>query len=81
MNTALVCDIGPKLNNPRNSEGSFLHAPDGDILFAFDPEFALDFRLGCFHTWDADKKQLTLQMNGKTLVYTIGKDTYTLHPL
>ena len=35
MNTALVCDIAPKENNPRNSEGSFLRAPNGDILFAY----------------------------------------------
>ena len=31
----LVCDIAPKENNIRNSEGSFLKAPNGDILFAY----------------------------------------------
>ena len=31
----LVLDLGPSENNPRNSEGSFLRAPDGAILFAY----------------------------------------------
>ncbi len=31
----LVCDLPPKENNPRNSEGAFLRAPDGEILFAY----------------------------------------------
>ncbi|MBQ8496079.1 MAG: exo-alpha-sialidase [Clostridia bacterium] len=31
----LVCDLPPKENNPRNSEGVFLRAPNGDILFAY----------------------------------------------
>ena len=35
MNTKLVCDIAPKSGNPRNSEGAFLRAPNGDILFAY----------------------------------------------
>jgi hypothetical protein len=35
MKTNLVCDLFPKENNPRNSEGSFLRAPTGEILFAY----------------------------------------------
>jgi len=35
METNLVCDLFPKENNPRNSEGSFLRAPNGEILFAY----------------------------------------------
>lgn len=35
MKTRLVCDLFPKENNPRNSEGSFLRAPTGEILFAY----------------------------------------------
>ena len=35
MKTKLVLDIAPKAGNPRNSEGSFLRAPNGDILFAY----------------------------------------------
>ena len=31
----LVCDIAPKENSIRNSEGAFLKAPNGDILFAY----------------------------------------------
>ena len=35
MNVKLVADIFPKENNPRNSEGAFLRAPNGEILFAY----------------------------------------------
>ncbi len=35
MKTKLVHDIAPKKGNPRNSEGAFLRAPNGDILFAY----------------------------------------------
>lgn len=35
MNARLVCDIAPKAGNPRNSEGSFLRAENGEILFAY----------------------------------------------
>lgn len=41
MKTKLVCDLGPKAGNPRNSEGSFLRAPNGDILFAYS-EYSAD---------------------------------------
>ena len=35
MNVKEVCAISPKGENSRNSEGSFLRAPNGDILFAY----------------------------------------------
>ena len=31
----LVCDLGPSEGNPRNSEGAFIRAKNGDILFAY----------------------------------------------
>lgn len=31
----IVCDLGRSENNPRNSEGSFIRAKNGDILFAY----------------------------------------------
>ena len=51
---------------------------DGQLLIAFDPKIALDYRLNAFHDWDAGTKTLTLEMNGHTLVYTAGSDTYLL---
>lgn len=47
MNTALVCDIPPKTNNPRNSEGAFLRAPNGDILFAYSQYSGNDWNDHC----------------------------------
>ena len=35
MNVKEVCAISPKGENSRNSEGSFLRAPNGDILYAY----------------------------------------------
>ena len=35
MNVRLVCNLPPSENNPRNSEGAFLRAPSGEILFAY----------------------------------------------
>lgn len=35
MKVRLVCDLPPKEGNPRNSEGAFLRAPSGEILFAY----------------------------------------------
>ena len=35
MKVRLVCDLPPSEGNPRNSEGSFLRAPSGEILFAY----------------------------------------------
>ena len=35
MNQKLVYDLAPTSENGRNSEGSFLRAPDGRILFAY----------------------------------------------
>ena len=35
MNVRLVYDLPAGKNNPRNSEGAFLRAPNGEILFAY----------------------------------------------
>lgn len=35
MDKYLIHEILPSPGNPRNSEGSFLRAPNGDILFAY----------------------------------------------
>ena len=35
MKTRLVLNLLPAENNPRNSEGAFLRAANGDILFAY----------------------------------------------
>lgn len=35
LNIKHTLDLGPSENNPRNSEGAFLRAPDGAILFAY----------------------------------------------
>lgn len=35
MKVRLVCDLPPRDGNPRNSEGAFLRAPSGEILFAY----------------------------------------------
>ena len=51
---------------------------DGQLLVSFDPKIALDYRLNAFHHWDYDKKELTLEVNGHTVVYTNGSDKYLL---
>ena len=51
---------------------------DGQLLISFDPRIALDYRLNAFHRWDYDKKELTLEVNGHTVVYTSGSDKYLL---
>ncbi len=51
---------------------------DGQLLVPFDPSVALDYKLNALHTWDAQNKKLTLELEGHTVVYTVGKDTYTL---
>ena len=53
-------------------------AENGDILVAFDPTLAMDFRLNAFHVWDKSTGTLTLCFTKHTLVYTVGSDTYTL---
>ena len=35
MKTRIVHQIPPSENNPRNSEGAFIRAKNGDILFAY----------------------------------------------
>ncbi len=51
---------------------------DGQILIPFEPALALDFRLGLFHLWDKETGTLTLENPSHTVVYCVGKDTYTL---
>lgn len=47
-------------------------------LIAFDPKIALDHRLNVFYTWDKATGTLTLAGTDHTVVYTVGRDTYTL---
>lgn len=47
MNKRLVLDMAPTERNGRNSEGSFLRAPNGDILFAYSHYNSSEF-------WDHD---------------------------
>ncbi len=49
-----------------------------DILIAFDVSLALDFRLGLFHIWDRETKSLTLKSDKHIMVFTVGKNSYTL---
>lgn len=53
-------------------------AENGDILVAFDPTLAMDFRLNAFHVWDRSTGTLTLSFTKHTLIYTVGSDTYLL---
>ena len=50
----------------------------GDMLVAFDPRQAIDYRLGIFHEWDKENGVLTLNMREHTLVYTVGSSGYLL---
>lgn len=47
MEKRLVLDMAPTAENGRNSEGSFLRAPNGDILFAYSHYNSAEF-------WDHD---------------------------
>ena len=51
---------------------------DGSYLVAFDPKIGMEFALDAFHTWNAAKKELILELNGHTVVYTNGSDKYLL---
>ncbi len=51
---------------------------DGQVLMAFDPKIALDYRLNLFHRWDAAAKKLTLSSEKHTVVYTVGSDTWVV---
>ena len=31
----IICDLAPKKNNPRNSEGAFIELKSGRIMFAY----------------------------------------------
>ena len=50
----------------------------GDILVAFDPAAAMDFRLNAFHLWDKDAGKLTLNFVNHVVEYTVGSSKYTL---
>ena len=50
----------------------------GDILVAFDPAAAMDFRLNAIHIWDKDAGKLTLKFVNHVVVYTVGSSKYTL---
>lgn len=52
---------------------------NGDILVAFDPKTALDFRLSLFHEWDKENGVLKLHSEDCELVYTVGSDKYLLN--
>ena len=51
---------------------------NGTVLSAFDPALAMDFRLNAFHIWDRENGVLTLEFVDHTVVYTVGKDTFTV---
>ena len=51
---------------------------DGLVLFPFSPETGFCYMLGGFYRWDKHKNVLTLVANDKTLVFTIGKDFFTV---
>ena len=50
----------------------------GDIVVAFDPACAMDFLLNAFYEWDKANGVLTLNFKKHVVVYTVGKDTYTV---
>lgn len=51
----------------------------GEYLIAFDPsETVINFKLNAFHTWDRDHGDLTLELNGHKVVYTVGESKYTV---
>ncbi len=54
------------------------YAPNGDMLVVFDPSSSMDFRLNCFHTYDSEKKELTLYFIDHTFVFAVGSDSYLL---
>lgn len=50
----------------------------GEILISWDGRVALHYRLSAFDTWDYATKTLTIEMNGHTAVFTVGKGSWTL---
>ena len=50
----------------------------GDIFLAFQPVYALDYKLGLYHDWNKDKGILKLYSIDHEIVYTVGSDKYTL---
>ena len=54
-------------------------AVDGELLVPFDPEIGMDFRLNIFHEWFKKTGVLKLIFKKHTVVFTVGKDTYTVN--
>ena len=50
----------------------------GDMLIAFDPRQAIDYRLDIFHVWNKDKGELTINMKKHVILLTVGSDKYTV---
>jgi len=50
----------------------------GETLLPFDPAGAMDFIIGAYHTWDAEKHELTLYLNKHIFVFTKGNMFYTV---
>lgn len=53
-------------------------AVDGELLVPFDPEIGMDFRLNIFHEWFKETGVLKLNFKKHTVIFTVGKDTYTV---
>ncbi len=52
---------------------------DGELLVPFDPEIGMDFRLNVFHEWFKETGVLKLNFKKHTVIFTVGKDTYTVN--
>ncbi len=53
--------------------------PCGDeLLFPFDPETAVNYIMHSLINWNHEEKILTIEANNHKVVYTVGKDTYTV---
>lgn len=81
----LICDTSLVSNYAifdGQDDFTFKFAPmkgeKGNILAAFDPTTAIDYRLNCFAEWNRDKKELALHFEKHDVVYTIGSDKYLL---
>ena len=48
------------------------------VLVPFDPTTGIDFRLNCFFDWNKAAKSLILYFKSHTLVFTVGRTTYTV---
>ncbi len=65
--------------NGQKIESYIKYAKNGDdILFPFDPETAIQYIMHSLISWDHDEKALTIEANNHKVVYTVGKDTFTV---